>query len=1185
MTDAGVQNLHERAAHKMQALMNSDPQLASLIPLHPVTQSICVPGQSLAEIMDRALEGYADRPAMGSRDYDVVEGADGRRKRTYKPAFETITYAELQSRIHAVANAWKNDPVHGVKPDEHVCIFGFTSKQLAILDFATAYAQAVTVPLQIGAANMDFEEILDSVRPVTVAVTVGDLVTVARYVVGKDYIRSLIVFDYDERVDDERERFDEAARLLREGASDIVPISLQQLEALGAVPAWRPLDAHEKGGARLASIVHSSGSTGTPKAAMIPETAIQFYWTSIAENAPPVISLCLAPFSHLLGKGTLVSALKQGGTAYFTLAPDLSTLFDDIRIARPTFLGVFPRIIELVYQHYQNGVGRELRSTGDSEEVVRERVKGRMAGGYLGDRLCFVLSGGSLVSPMVKGFFEDCFGIPLIDAYGNTEGGSVAINGFIQRPPVIDYKLRDVPDLGYFTSDKPYPRGEFCFKSVQSISGYLHAPDATKALFDEDGYICTGDIVEEYRPDHINIIDRRNDVLKLSQGEFVPIGALGAIFEGASDLISQIYIYGNSQRSYLLAVIVPNMTLAAAQIADENDEAALNTLIQEELHRIASKEGIRSFEVPKGFIIETEPFSDSNGLLSSLRKKIRPALARKYGDRLEALYENMERAKQEGRRRLAEPQSSMSVLEKLIRLLELDLNIKVVDGATSASFHELGGDSLGAVLLSLSIEEIFGVEIPADRILSPTGNPLHWAEMIEHALAGGDRRPTAARVHGKGATSISGSELDLAKFIDDETLGQAASLGEPVDEARTILLTGANGFLGRFVCLQWLERLAPLGGKLVCLVRAPDDLTARERLDNVFKGMDPELEARYDALARDHLDVLAGDVGEVQLGLNDDDYQRLIATVDRVVHVAALVNHRLSYANLFGANVVGTAEIIRFSMTKRKKVVDFVSTAAVYPLLETGGISAEDAPLLENINLSDAYAAGYGASKWAGEHLLRQAHEDYGLPVNVFRGDMMLPHQFYRGQVNTADMFARLLVSIIRTGLAPYSFYPLNADGSRMSAHYDGIPVDVVAASIAGANNVGIAYQTFNIENYHKDDGCSLDSFVDWIEESGYPVTRIKDYQAWFAALRNALRQLPENQQQYSAMEIMDAFAEPQPAGGGTVGCDRFKALVRGLEIGPDIPHLSRYYIQKCLRDLRSLGLIEAVEEDVEVEP
>ena len=40
--------------------------------------------------------------------------------------------------------------------------------------------------------------------------------------------------------------------------------------------------------------------------------------------------------------------------------------------------------------------------------------------------------------------------------------------------------------------------------------------------------------------------------------------------------------------------------------------------------------------------------------------------------------------------------------------------------------------------------------------------------------------------------------------------------------------------------------------------------------------------------------------------------------------------------------------------------------------------------------VDDRYANGYGNSKWAGEVLLREAHELCGLPVAVFRSDMIL---------------------------------------------------------------------------------------------------------------------------------------------------------------------------------------------------
>jgi len=1165
----------QRMLQKIQALAESDPQLSSLVPSKAVGEAICEKGLSLAETMDRAFEGYADRAAVGCRDYDIVRSSEsGKNQRAYKSSFKTLTYAEFQKRIHDVANAWRIDPVHGVAPDESVCIFGFTSVEYAVLDFATAYIQAITVPMQTGASGMDFDQILDSIRPVTVAATVSDLARVAHYVAGKDYIRSVVVFEYDERDDNDREAFERSREITSAGGTAVAMISMQNLELLGAASDWHRLEEHPARGERTASIVHSSGSTGKAKAAMISETAIHFYWISIAENAPPIVSLCLAPFSHLFGKGMLISVLKLGGTAYFTLAPDMSTLFEDIRIVRPTFLGFFPRIVELIYQHYQNEVARALRTSTDDEQAVRERVKDDMASSYLGDRLCFALFGGSQISPIVKDFFVDCFGIQLIDAYGNTEGGQVAVNGIIQRPPVLEYKIRSVPELGYYTTDKPYPRGELCFRSIQSISGYLNEPELSSRLFDENGLICTGDIVEEYEPDHIAIIDRRNEVLKLSQGEFVAVGTLGAIFEGGSELVDQIFIYGNSQQSYLLAVLVPNRAVILERLGDSAGEEALKSLLRDELQRVARQEGIRSFEVPKDFIVEPEPFNEKNGLLSGLRKKLRPALVKKYGERLEGMYDEREFAKRKQRLELADPHSSLSVREKLVRLLEVDLNIKVVGDSAAASFYELGGDSLGAVLYSLSIEEIFGVDMPADMILSPTGNLQKWAEYVQQILSGSVARPSFSSVHGKGVSEISESQLALSNFIEPEVLTSASDLPEAATESRTVLLTGANGFLGRFVCLAWLQKLSLIGGKLVCLVRAVDNASARIRVDEAFSGLDSELMYRYNELAGNHLEVLAGDVGDARIGLSEADYQRLSVEVDRVVHVAALVNHRLSYANLFGANVLGTAEIVRFSLCARKKPIDFVSTVAVYPLLDSSHGLYEGTPLASSISLSDDYAAGYGATKWAGEHLLRQAHREYRIPVNVFRGDMMLPHRVYKGQANTDDMFIRLLASIIYTGIAPYSFYTLKDDGTKRSGHYDGIPVDVVAAVVVAGEDGRNGYRTYNMENYHWDDGCSLDTFVDWIEAAGYSINKVADYQSWFREFNEKLSQLPEPQQQYSAIEIADAYATPQSSGNHTVNCDRFKALVARLPVDSQVPHLSQEYIAKCLWDMQLLGLV-----------
>ena len=72
--------------------------------------------------------------------------------------------------------------------------------------------------------------------------------------------------------------------------------------------------------------------------------------------------------------------------------------------------------------------------------------------------------------------------------------------------------------------------------------------------------------------------------------------------------------------------------------------------------------------------------------------------------------------------------------------------------------------------------------------------------------------------------------MHLGEFLDATTLA-AAQLPPPSAEVRTVLLTGATGFLDRYLALEWLERMDLVGGKLICLVRAKSNEDARRRLD------------------------------------------------------------------------------------------------------------------------------------------------------------------------------------------------------------------------------------------------------------------------------------------------------------------------------------------------------------------
>jgi fatty acid CoA ligase FadD9 len=209
--------------------------------------------------------------------------------------------------------------------------------------------------------------------------------------------------------------------------------------------------------------------------------------------------------------------------------------------------------------------------------------------------------------------------------------------------------------------------------------------------------------------------------------------------------------------------------------------------------------------------------------------------------------------------------------------------------------------------------------------------------------------------------------------------------------------------------------------------------------------------------------------------------------------------------------------------------------------------------------------------------LLREAHELCGLPVSVFRCDMIMAGTSYAGQVNVPDMFTRMMLSLIATGVAPGSFYELDAEGNRQRAHFEGLPVEFVADAIStlGANVVE-GFETYHVMNPH-DDGISMDTYVDWLTEAGYQIARVPDYADWLARFETTLRSLPDKQRQASLLPLLHNYQQPQhPINGSLAPADRFRTAVQEAKIGPDkdIPHISAPEIVKYITDLELRGLL-----------
>lgn len=764
-----------RLSARIAALYAAHPQIRDARPNKDVGAALREPGIELAQVVTTVMESYADRPAMGHRAVDTSGG----RTVHLLPEFVTITYGELWQRVSAVAGAWHFDTDNPMRAGEFVATLGFTSTDYAIVDLACTYLGGVAVPLQAGASVAQLSAIVAETEPHTLAVSAENLHIAVELVQSGAAPHRLIVFDYHCDDDVQRTAYDDAVARLAN--TSVVVESLDSVIDRGRRLPTAPLFVPDDDEDPLALLIYTSGSTGTPKGAMYTRSLVTAVWLSQPEVAG--INLNYMPMSHIAGRISLHGVLARGGTAYFTAKSDMSTLFDDIALTRRTELFFVPRVCDMIFQRYQSEMDRR-SEPGTDREALDATVKAELRESFLGGRYMSVVVGSAPIAAEMKSFVESVIELELHDGYGSTEaGGGVVIDTIVRRPPVLEYKLVDVPELGYFGTDQPHARGELLLKTSTMIPGYYKRPDINAEIFDADGFYRTGDIVAELAPGRLSYVDRRNNVLKLSQGEFVAVATLEAVF-ASSPLLQQIFVYGSSERAYVLAVVVPTEELLAC----DDPKAALS----DSLHRIGRDAGLNSYEIPRDFIIEPEPFTTANGLLSGIGKLLRPKLIERYAPRLQQLYAVLAEEQADDLIALRHEAAELSVLETIGRAAEALLGCAASDLRPDAHFADLGGDSLSALSFSNLLREIFDVDVPVGVIVSPAHGLGELAEYVTAARTSGSLRPTFASVHGVGEHARA-TDLTLDKFIDSRTLDAALTLPTATGQVRTVLLTGANG--------------------------------------------------------------------------------------------------------------------------------------------------------------------------------------------------------------------------------------------------------------------------------------------------------------------------------------------------------------------------------------------------------
>jgi len=410
--------------------------------------------RTLLDLLDRAFERYADRPAVG------IWADDGKAA--------TWTYREFARRSRLAA--WRLRHDLGLKPGDRVLTWSPSGPDLAAAYIGAMRAGLILVPLDLRMSS-------DAIQGI----------------VGRSEARHLLLGTGQDAPDAASAglagfpttTIDNLTRVPED------PARAAQMEA--DVDTW-PRPAPED----VWDLIFTSGTTGTPKGVMVAHDNLLATMIAINGVIPPLDHriVSILPLSHLFEQAIgLIYALSVGADILYVRSRNPRVLFAALKAHRVTSMIVVPQILDLFW----SAIEREADKSG--RRVWFDRLRGvarrlpyrvrrivfRSVHDRLGGNLSLFVSSGAFLPPALQQAWED-LGVIVIQGYGSSE------NGFGTCTTREDHGLgtvgRPVPPVELAVADD----GEVLFRGPTLFKGYWQDPEATARAIDGAGWYHTGDI-------------------------------------------------------------------------------------------------------------------------------------------------------------------------------------------------------------------------------------------------------------------------------------------------------------------------------------------------------------------------------------------------------------------------------------------------------------------------------------------------------------------------------------------------------------------------------------------------------------------------------------------------------------------------------------------------------------------
>ncbi|EYC37629.1 hypothetical protein Y032_0775g2252 [Ancylostoma ceylanicum] len=463
-------------------------------------------------------------------------------------------------------------------------------------------------------------------------------------------------------------------------------LTMDELEKMGREAKNRPPHQPPKP-EDLATICYTSGTTGTPKGVMLTHAnviadgvSMEFFKYTGFYTTDVMISFL--PLAHMLERVIESVCFAKGAKVGFYRG-DIRLLVDDIKELRPTVVPVVPRVLNRLYDKVMSEVNKSyvkkalfnlaiayktremqnfiIRNNGFFDNLVFKKIRESMGG-----RVRLMVTGSAPLAENVLTFVRAAMGCIVVEGYGQTEcvaACTVSMEGDSKAGhvgmaiPSASIKLVDVPELGYFSKDEA---GEVCVKGPIVFRGYYKNEEQTKEVLDEDGWLHTGDIGRWTKEGTLKIVDRKKHIFKLAQGEYVAPEKIENIYV-RSKYVAQSFVYGESLKTCLIAVVVPdaeelipackkelNLTGTLEELCENKDVVKM---VLEDMVAIGKKGGLFSFEqvsticfysfLVKDIYLCPEMFTVENDLLTPTLKSKRPKLKAHFAAELGKMYSKL----------------------------------------------------------------------------------------------------------------------------------------------------------------------------------------------------------------------------------------------------------------------------------------------------------------------------------------------------------------------------------------------------------------------------------------------------------------------------------------------------------------------------------------------------------------